>query len=175
MTTMLVTEAMNLFCGTGDPSASKHLTLAEIKLPDMTEVFADHNAGGGRFGIEIGVGIEKLGATFKLNGDDPALLSQFGLGTRTSEIYTGYASVLDKRTGKSQEMKAVMEGRLGKVAPDAFQRGELKGHEYAINSIMHYELYYDGKEKFYFDFFANTWRVDGVDQNADLNSNLGLG
>jgi phage tail tube protein FII len=71
MSTMLVTEAMNLFCGTGDPSASKHLTLAEIKLPDMTEVFADHNAGGGRVGIEIGVGIEKLGATFKLNGDEP--------------------------------------------------------------------------------------------------------
>lgn len=175
MSTMYVMEAVNLFCGNDDPTASKHLTIAELKLPDMTETFADHGPGGGRVGIEVGVGIEKLGATFKLNGFDPQLLTQFGLGTRVSNNYTAYGSVLDKRSGRAIEAKAVIEGRLGKIAPDAFQRGELQGHEYAINGIMHYELHFDGAEKFYFDFFSNAWRVDGVDQNADMNRNLGIG
>ena len=175
MSTMYVTEAVNLFCGNDDPTASKHLTIAELKLPDMNEIFADHSPGGGRVGIEVGVGIEKLGATFKLNGEDPQLLTQFGLGTRVSNNYTGLGSIVDKRTGRVMQMKTVMEGRLGKIAPDAFQRGELKGHEYAINAIMHYELFFDGVEKFYFDFFANAWRVDGVDQNSDMNRALMIG
>lgn len=175
MSNFYMTEAVNLFCGNDDPTASKHLTIAEMKLPDMAEMFADHNPGGGRVGIEVAVGIEKLAATFKLNGEDPQLMTQFGLGTRVSNNYTGYGSVIDKRTGRSIEMKTVMEARLGKIAPDAFQRGELKGHEYALNGITHYELYFEGKEKFYFDFFANSWRVDGIDQNVDMNRNLGIG
>ena len=156
MYTMYVMEAVNLFCGNDDPTASKHLTIAELKLPDMSETFADHGPGGGRVGIEVGVGIEKLEATFKLSGFDPQLLTQFGLGTRASNNYTAYGSVLNKRSGRAIETKAVMEGRLGKIAPDAFERGELQGHEYAINGIMHYELFFDGAEKFYFDFFSNS-------------------
>jgi P2 family phage contractile tail tube protein len=174
MSTLYVMEAVNLFCGTVDPTSSKHLSLAELKVPELNETFADHSPGGGRVGIEVPVGIDKLNATFKLTGHDPQVLSQFGLGTRTAETYTGFGSVVDRRTGRAFQAKVIMEGRLGKVAPDAFERGSLQGHEYAIHAITHYELHFDGAEKFYFDFFSNSWRVDGVDQNADMNRNLGL-
>lgn len=174
MSTFYVMEAVNLFCGNDDPSKSKHLTISELKLPEMTEKFEDHNPGGGRVGIEVSVGIEKLVASFKLNGFDPDLLAQFGLGKRTSNNYTAYGSIVEKRSGKTYQAKAVMEGRLGKVAPDAFQRGELQGHEYGIHGITRFELFFDGEEKVAFDFYANTWRIDGVDQNAEMNRNLGL-
>ena len=50
---------------------------------------------------------------------------------------------------------------------DAFQRGELQGHEYAINEVMHYELWFNEKEKLFWDFFSSEWRLDGISQNDD--------
>ena len=44
-------------------------------------MYQDHHAGGSRVQIEVAVGIQKLEPTFKLNGWDPDLLTQFGLGS----------------------------------------------------------------------------------------------
>ena len=38
MSTIYVMEAANLFCGDHDPTASKHLTLSELKLPPLQGV-----------------------------------------------------------------------------------------------------------------------------------------
>lgn len=171
--TFYVMEAVNLFCGEHDPSKSKHLTLAELKLPDLAAIYADHHPGGGLVGIEVEVGVSKLEPTFKLNGIDPDLLSEFGLGSaRHRNIFTAYGGVRDQRTGQAIECKAIIQARLGRIAPDAFQRGELQGHEYAMNSVVHYELWFGGKPKIEWDFFTSLWRVDGVDQNADMNQIL---
>ena len=167
--TIYVVEAANLFCGEHDPSKSKHLTLAELALPTLAETFADHTPGGARFGVEFAVGGEKMEPTFKLNGFDPDLLTQFGLGTKAKKVFTAYGVVVDKVTGRNIELKATMEGRLGKVEPSAFQRGELMSHDYAINELMHYELWFDGNEKILWDFPTNVWRVDGMDENAEMN------
>jgi P2 family phage contractile tail tube protein len=167
MSTIYIMEAANLFCGDDDPTASKHLTLAEMKLPTLQEMYQDHHAGGSRVKIEVAVGIEKLESTFKLNGWDPELLTKFGLGSATPRRFTAYGMIRDKRTGAAIESKAIIEGRLGKIDPDAFQRGELQGHEYGINEIVHYELWFGEQEKMYFDFYTTDWRLDGVSQNAD--------
>ena len=42
-------------------------------------------------------------------------------------------------------------------------------HDYAINEVTHYELWFDGVEKIRWDFFTNEWVIDGVDENADFN------
>jgi hypothetical protein len=75
--------------------------------------------------------------------------------------------IRDKRTGTALEAKAIIEGRLGKIESDAFQRGELQGHEYAINEVMHYELWFNETEKLFWDFFSTEWRLDGISQNDD--------
>jgi uncharacterized protein len=82
-------------------------------------------------------------------------------------VFTAYGVIRDKRTGIAIESKAIIEGRLGKIEPDAFQRGELQGHEYTINEVMHYELWFNEKEKLFWDFFSTEWRLDGVSQNDD--------
>lgn len=169
MSTVYLMTAANLFVGDHDPSKSKHLTLTELKLPDLQETFADHNPGGGLVGTEFAVGVEKLEATFNLAGFDPDLLSEFGLSTRYRNSFTAYGVITDQRSGREIEAKAIIEARLGRIAPDAFQRGEMQGHEYAMNSIVHYELWFDNREKLAWDFFTNLWRVDGVDQNATIN------
>lgn len=167
--TIYVMTAANLFCGDHDPTKSKHLTLEELRLPSLEEVFADHAPGGAMVQVEFGLAIKKFEPSFKLKGFDPDLLVQFGLGSRVRSVFTAYGVIVDKRTGRSIESKSIIEARLGKIAPDSFKRGDLVGHDYAMNEVMNYQLFFDGAEKIYWDFFTNTWRVDGVDQNADEN------
>jgi P2 family phage contractile tail tube protein len=172
--TIFFWEAANLFVGDHDPTNSKHLTIQEFKLPSLEENTVDHFPGGGVAQIEVAVGINKLESTFKLAGIDPALLSEVGLGSRARSIFTAYGHVVDKRTGASIAKKAIFEGRLGKIETDAHKRGELVSVDYAIKEIMHYELWWNGTEKQYFDFFTSAWRVDGVPQNGDMLRNLGI-
>lgn len=172
MSTIYIMEAANLFCGDDDPTASKHLTLTELQLPNLQESFQDYHPGGSRVQIEVAVGVQKLEASFKLAGWDPDLLTQFGLGASARKKFTAYGSIRNKRTGEAIEAKAVLEGRLGSASPEAFQRGEMQGFDYTIAEILHYELHFGGAEKIYWDFFTADWRVDGVSQNADERSIL---
>lgn len=169
-----VMEAANLFCGDHDPTASKHLTLSELSLPTLEEIYQDHHPGGSKVAIEVAMGINKLTPTFKLSGMDPDLLGQFGSPSGSTRVFTAYGAVRNKRTGAIVQSKAIIHGRLGKIAPDAFKRGELQGHDYAINEVVHYELWFGGEEKIFWDFFSSEWRTDGVDQNADERRALGL-
>ena len=172
MTTLYTFDAANLFCGTVDPTNSKHLAIEHLKLPELDEEFKDHSPSGGRFGFEIPVGFKKLECTFKLTGFDPQVLTQFGLSSPIANIYTAYSVVVDRRTGQQIEHKAVVEGRLSKVAQSEVKRGETSDTDYRIGGISHYELWFGGAEKIFWDFFTNAWRVDGVDQNATRNSIL---
>ncbi len=169
MSSLFILESANLFVGNADPTNSKHLAIKELKLPSLEENTVDHMPGGSRVQIEVSVGVNKLEPTFKLAGIDPALLGEFGLGKRLKNIFTAYGQIVDRRTGDSIELKAVMEGRLGKIEQDAFQRGEVQATDYAIKEVTHYELWWAGAEKIYWDFWTNEWRVDGTDQNSEMN------
>jgi len=170
----LVLEAVNLFCGDDDPTASKHLTISELQLPTLQEMYQDHHPGGSRVAIEVGLGIEKLTASFSLAGMDPDLYAKFGVNNRTVNVYTALGSLRDKRTGTVSQAKAIMRGKLGQIEQDGFQRGNLVGHNYGINEILHYELHIGGVEKLFWDFFTQELRQNGVAQNADERRALGL-
>lgn len=172
MSNIYIMEAANLFVGDHDPKNSKFLTLEELKLSDLQETLVDHTPGGGKVGVEFAVGVQKLEPTFKLKGWDAPLLRDFGLGTKKRKVFTAYGVVRDKKTGDALEAKAIIEGRLSKVAPEAFKRGETMGHDYSINEVLHYEVFFDGKEEFYWDFFTNTLRQGGVDPDPDFNNIL---
>ena len=114
---LYVMEAANLFAGDHDPTASKHLTLSELALPALQEIFQDHHPGGSKVQVEIAVGIQKFTPTFKMTGWDPDLLVQFGLNSRSTNVFTAYGVIRNKRTGDAIEAKAIMEGRLGRSRP----------------------------------------------------------
>ncbi len=97
MPDLLIMEGSNLFCQAA--GESKHLTLTELALPTMQEMFQDHHAGGSRFQIEVAVGIEKPTASFKLAGWDQELLQQFGLSEDATQIFTARGSLRSKATG----------------------------------------------------------------------------
>lgn len=166
MTPLYIMEAANLFCGDADPSKSKHLTLSELALPPLEEIYQTHHAGGALVEIEVPLGVKKIDPSFKLAGWDPDVLSQFGLGSTATNAYTAYGVITDRATGTKVQAKAVMQGRLGKIAPHAFQRGQLQGHDYEIKGVTHYELWFNNQEIFFWNFFSSEWRVNGVSQNA---------
>ncbi len=172
--TIFYMESANLFAGDHDPTDSKHLAIEEVKLPDLKAMFQDHTAGGSPVTIEVQVGIEKLEPSFKLKGFDPNLLAQFGYGMTTRSRFTIYGVMRDLRTSESKDAIAIIEGRLGKIAPDAFKRGELGGEEYSINEVVHYEIHFDSKEILRWDFFTGEWIVNGVSVNARERSLLRL-
>mgnify|MGYP000160787217 CR=1 FL=1 len=168
MAKFYVMEAVNLFCGNHDPSTSKHLTIQTLRLPVLEEKTAEHGPGGSVAAVTLGMGqIAPLDITFKLNGYDPDMLSLFGVGGRKIQPYTAYGVVRNKLNSKAIESKTIVHGKLGRIEPDEIQRGELSGHDHTIIEVMHYELYFDDKEKFFFNFANQIWRVDGVSQNAD--------
>lgn len=174
MANLYVIEAANLFCGAEDLGSSKHLTISNLKLPTMEEKTTEHHPGGSLFAVNIsGLGFNPLSATFHLAGYDPDMLALFGLGDQLRRRYTAYGVVRDKLSGRPIQAKATMDARLQRIEQDAFSRGNLAGSDYALAEMMHYECYFDGTERFYFDFASVMWRVNGVDQN-DERRLLGL-
>ncbi|WNV10088.1 phage major tail tube protein [Tardiphaga sp. 709] len=168
-----IQEAVTLFVGDDGPNNSKHLNLSSIKLPTLEEKSQTHFGGGAIGEITIGgLGLSALEVTFGIKGYDPQIMSQFGLGVRRSLNYTMYGAVRDIKGNAPVELKAVIQGRMLRLEGDDLQRGELVGHSHTIQEILHYALFWNGVEKYYYDFWTSDWRVDGVSQNADIRNIL---
>jgi phage tail tube protein FII len=53
-----------------------------------------------------------------------------------------------------------------------YKRGDAAEQTHEIKEITRYGLYWNNAELYYYDFFASIWRVNGVDQYADVNGVL---
>jgi uncharacterized protein len=166
---VFIMEAANIFCGDFDPSLSQHLTISELKLPNIEESFVDHQAGGSPFTIEIDTILMRLEATFVLAGWSPEVSTMIGSWEMAQNVFTAYGVIRNRRSGEAIEAKVILGGRLGRANPANWTRGALQHWEYAIRGITHYELYLDSSEMYFWDFFLNTCRMGGRDRNADIN------
>lgn len=177
-----VLEAVNLLVSNVSATSnasqsiySQHLTLSELKLPGLEEAYVNHQPGGAWLGIEVDVNITRLEATFNLAGIQTEVMTLLG---RQLNTFTAFGAVRSRSDGTIQQAKAVMVGRLGRVNPQNFRRGDLLHHEYSIRGIVHYEFYLgeqSAPEEIYFwDFFTNAFRIGTNDINADVNAALGL-
>jgi phage tail tube protein FII len=182
--TIYVMESANLICGdtrsavpggVSAPGISTHLTLQELKLPAMEENYVDHAPGGAPIAIEVPTHMNKLEATFNLAGWDPGLMAYIGQNDPYYQRFTAYGLIRDRRTSKALQAMAVIEGRLGRVNPTAFSKGNLMAHEYSIKSIVHYKLTMQLTENgqtpfeiYHWDFFTSKRRIGGKDLNRDM-------
>lgn len=167
MSSLNIYEAANLYVGDDGPGSSKHLSLQNIVMPTFEEVTQDHMAGGSFAGLTIGMSVlNPLAISFKLLGYDPEMGRHFGIGQREQKIFTMYGVIRDKLTSTAKEMKSIIHARIGRMEPDEQTRGELAGNDYGLIEVMHFEEFYDGQEKKYFDYRTQDWRIDGVSQNA---------
>lgn len=185
--TVYVMESANLICsntrgpaaGGGQaqtaPGISTHLVLQELKLPGFEENNVDHAPGGAMVAIEVPTHINKLEATFNLAGWDPGVMSLLAQNNPMHQVFTAYGLIRDRRTSAALQAIAVIQGRLGRVNPTAFSKGNLMAHEYSIKSIVHYELWMqlakgnsEPTEIYYWDFFTSRLRSGRIELTNDL-------
>lgn len=175
-------EAANLFCG-GNPvsdgvNPSNHLTLAELKLPGLTEQYTDHRAGGSPVAIEIDTIIQRLESTFMLLGWTPQVATLIKSWSANNNVFHAYGLIRDRQTGDAYQADAEIHGRLGQADPQNFRRGDAQHWTYAIRGITYYNLQVknptsgDNTPVYLFDWFNNILQVGGNDVNADLNTAL---
>jgi phage tail tube protein FII len=177
-------ESANLLCGdlgtSSAPGISTHLVLQELKLPGLEENFVDHTPAGAPIGIEVPTHMNKLECTFNLAGWTPKIMGFIGQNARNYQRFTAYGLIRDRRTSEALQATAVLEGRVGRVNPTAFRKGDLMAHEYSIRNITHYELYMqlqpdtEPLEIYFWDFFTSTRRIDGIDLNDDMIALLAI-
>ncbi len=169
MSNVFTMEAANLFCGDHDRAVSNHLRLMGLKLPGLEENMVDWNPGGAPIASEVETGITKLESTFNLAGWQPEVMKLIGSSRRERQVFTAYGVIRDRRSGQALEAMCVMQARLGRVNPTEFRRGDLQSHEYSIRGIVHYELFLEKDEIYYWDMFTNEFRIGGEDINYDTN------
>jgi uncharacterized protein len=164
-----VMEAANIFCGSDAPESSNHLTLSEVKLPNLEENFVDHQAGGAPITIEVDTIIQRMEVTFNLAGWSPQVAKLIGSWQAAQQVYSIYGVIRNRRSGEAIQASATVAGRLGRANPQLWNKGVLQHWEYSIRAITHYELYMDQEEIYFWDFFLNTFSVGGIDRNEVSN------
>jgi len=184
--TVYVMEGANVICGNtvgaegGMPGVSTHLVLQEVKLPTMEENYAEHTPAGAPIAIEVPTHINRLEATFNLAGWDPDIMKFLGQNSSEYHRFTIYGMIRDRRTSIALQAIARIQGRLGRVNPTAFSRGNLMSHEYSIKSITSYSLAMqrdigeDPEPIYGWDFFTSDLIIGGQNINADMVRTLAI-
>lgn len=170
-------DSANLFVGDDDPTNSQFLVIKDVKLPTLEESTKEHSGGGAAAAITLGMRqLNALELGFNLEGFNPDVMNKFMPIGSASTKYTVRGNVRDVRTHKDIETKAIIGGRMVKVDIGEFKKDDGISTGYEIKEVLSYQLFFDGAEKFYFDYFAGMAgvRVDGQQLFLDAARNLGL-
>lgn len=175
MSDILVMTAANLFIGTEDPEKSKHLKIANLTLPTLEYVTAEHTPGGGVMGVQFNMGVLKpLEPTFKLIGFDEEAYNAAGIGSNRPQIFTARGVIQRKSDGKNFASVATIKGCIGKIAPDQFERSKGMDHDHSIVEVTRYKLSVGGRDWWDTDFFSMKRIRFGEDELAEIRQMLGL-
>lgn len=175
MSDILLMTAANLFIGTEDPEASKHLKIQNLTLPTLEFETVAHTAGGAPMGVEFNMGVLKpLTLSFKLLGFDEEAYAAAGVGSNAAKIYTARGVIQRKSDGKNFQAVATIKGCMGKLAPDAMERAKGLDHDHSIVEVTRYKLEVGDKTWFDVDFFTAKRVQFGVDETAEIRQFLGL-
>jgi hypothetical protein len=169
-------DAANLFVGDDDPSASLHLKIKSVGIIlDLEEATMSHKAGGHVMTLEMGERSFTMGTLkFSMTGIDTDVMTRFMPSSRIK--YTVRANLRDLKKDIDVSLVAIVEGRMVRVTHKDFEKESDVGSEFEIKEIVNYELYKNGQEIFWFDYFAGPsgYRRNGQPMFPELSRNLGL-
>ena len=147
---------------------------AEIDLPKITAVMAEHQALGMVGKIDLPSGFEKMEARIKWNSMYPDAMKRMAnpfemvsLQCRSSlEDYTAGG-----RTGQVPVV-CFMKAQFKEVPMGNFKQHENVELESQL-TVTYVKLEIDGQSIVEFDALANIYKVDGVDILAQYRANIG--
>lgn len=177
MAGLYVMDMATIMVGDDQPDNMNHLKLTGVQLPNLSETTSDHNPGGSVMGLSIGMTmLTALTLTFKMKGLNPETSRKLGIGQQRRLNYTIRGNIRDVREDRNFAGKAVISGRMVTANMSEFARENGIDEDFEVKELVKYELYLDGVERFYFDFFRGPAgaRIDGVPIFATQAGNLGL-
>jgi hypothetical protein len=124
--------------------------------------------------------MNKLEVTFNLAGWSAEVMKLLARDEVPHQMFTAYGLIRNRSDSTALQCIATMHGRLGRVNPTAFSKGNLMHHEYSIKSIVFYSLFMQTiygtnlEEIYYWDFFTSVRRVGGIDLNRQMVQLLGI-
>lgn len=150
--------------------SSRATIISKMAIPAIKFVTSEHNPGGGVMAVDFAQPrIEKVEPAFEVKGFDTDIFGGMG----EVERWTFAGSVRDKKTGKAQPARAVIEGAITEWTPDEASPTEFVGCNHAIKEVTHYEFWLNGVELWYVDFWERILRRGGVDLFAEDRRALG--
>lgn len=160
----LTLEEANMFCGKAPTSVSNslHLKLAGVKLPHFEEHYVDHSPGGCPVSIEVDMIFNRLQCNFTILGYDESVYETIRAWSDNQNWFFFYGLLRDQLTGGYLRVEAIIKGRLGKVEPHAWERGQLFYTESEIRSIIAYKLLVGGYVVYDWNFELNRLQVGAV-------------
>lgn len=149
---------------------SRATIISKLTIPAIKFVVTEHNPGGGVMAVDFTQPrIEKVEPAFESKGFDADVFG--GLGEVDRWNFAG--AVRDKKTGKAQPARAIIEGAITEWTPDEASPTEFVGCNHAIKEVTHYEFWLNGEELWYVDFWERVLRRKGVDLFAEERQALG--
>jgi len=150
--------------------SSRATTIDKMTIPPIKFVTASHNPGGGAGAVDFTLPrIEALEPAMSVKGIDRDIFSGMGV----TEKWTFAAAYRDKKTGVAVPARGIIQGAITEWEPDESDPEDFQGCSHTFKEVTHFELLFDGKELFYFDFWERELRRDGVDLFADDKQALG--
>ncbi len=147
----------------------------EVTLPEIAEKTSDHRGAGMGYNLQFKQGLEDLEMTIKTKDAAPELsaLTAKHDAQATSIILYAHTST-DESPNSGQNLTVTFQGSISKRGSFSLKSGEEPEIEFTVKPIIVYTEVYDGRELYHIDLMSTKYRVDGVDQWAQMRANLRL-
>ena len=139
--------------------------------PKLVLKSEEYRAGGMDAPIDIDQGMEKLDASFDLNGWQTDVLAFFGLsnGSAFSGVLRG---AFRDATGTVKALVVTYRGMLKSVDPGDWSAGDKSMTKFDVN-CRYYKAEVDGQVLYELDLIGGIRIINGVDQMAAVRAALG--
>ena len=138
----------------------------EITLPVPEMKLEELRNAGMVMPIEVGLGYEKLEASFKMTAFDPQVMKLFGLLPGREKEFMVTGALVDE-DGTTHSAVAYIRANLKKIDPGGWSPGEMAETDFEV-TIRYYKLEIDGDLVLEMDPFSVT--VGGESQTADMRA-----
>lgn len=144
----------------------------EIELPKLTMKTEEFRPGGMDAPVEVEMGMEKLEASFTLNGYDAEVLKLFGLAPGNHKALTVRGSLLSE-DGTEKPIHIHLRGMVRELEMGTWKPGD-KGTLKAMMALSYYKLIHSGEVLHEIDVPNMVRTINGTDQLAQTRAHLGL-
>ncbi len=146
----------------------------EVKLPDVMQKMADHKGLGMIGTVELPAGLDKMSCTIKWTSMYPDVMKAEGDPYKANSLQFRGSLETWGAAGRTAQVPvvALVTGTFKKFPGGTWKAGDPVERESEL-AVSYYKLSIDGKDVVEVDFYANIYKVDGVDVVAQFNQNLG--